>query len=61
MLALVPRPTRVPVIVCWLVALAAAWSPPRSATSACRLPATEARPSLGLFVVMLQGVAVIAR
>ena len=59
-LALVPRSTRVPVIVCWLVALAAALVAAALGYVRLSLPATEARPSLGLFVVILQGVAVIA-
>ena len=59
-LALVPRTTRVPVLVCWLVALAAAVVAAAIAWVRLPLPALDVRPSLGLFVVVLQGVAVIA-
>lgn len=59
-LALLPRSTRVPVIVCWLVALAAALVVAVLGWVRLSLPAVETRPSLGLFVVILQGVAVIA-
>lgn len=59
-LALLPRSTRVPVTVCWLVALAAAIVAAVLGFVRLTLPATETRPSLGLFVVILQGVAVIA-
>jgi GT2 family glycosyltransferase len=59
-LALLPRSTRVPVIVCWLVALAAALVAAVLGWVRLSLPAVETRPSLGLFVVILQGVAVIA-
>ncbi len=60
LLALLPRSTRVPVIVCWLVALAAALVVAVLGWVRLSLPAVETRPSLGLFVVILQGVAVIA-
>ncbi|WP_107706334.1 glycosyltransferase family 2 protein [Nocardioides allogilvus] len=59
-MALVPRSTRVPVLVCWLVALAAALVVAVLGWVRLSLPVTETRPSLGLFVVILQGVAVIA-
>ncbi len=59
-LALVPRPTRVPVVICWLVALAAAVVAAGLAFVRLSLPAIDTRPSLGLFVIILQGVAVIA-
>ncbi|MCW2835528.1 MAG: glycosyl transferase, family 2 [Nocardioides sp.] len=59
-LALVPRSTRVPVTICWLVALAAAVVAAGLAWVTLSLPAAVTRPSLGLFVVILQGVAVIA-
>lgn len=59
-LALLPPSTRVPVIVCWLVALAAAIVAAVLGFVRLSLPVTETRPSLGLFVVILQGVAVIA-
>ena len=60
LLALVPTSTRVPVIVCWLVALAAALVAAVLGYVRLSLPVVETRPSLGLFVVILQGVAVIA-
>lgn len=59
-LALWPRSTRAPVVVCWLVALAAALVAAVLGWVRLSLPAVETRPSLGLFVVILQGVAVIA-
>ena len=60
LLALVPRATRVAVTICWLVALAAAVVAACLAWVTLTLPATTTRPSLGLFVVILQGVAVLA-
>jgi hypothetical protein len=59
-LALVPRRTRVPVLVAWLVALAAAVVAAVLGAVSLSLPAVETRPSLGLFVVILQGLAVVA-
>ncbi|QIK75600.1 glycosyltransferase family 2 protein [Nocardioides piscis] len=59
-LALVPRSTRLPVLVCWLLALAAAVVVAALAWVRLPLPMVEVRPSLGLFVVVLQGVAVTA-
>ncbi len=59
-LALVPRTTRVPVTICWLVALAAAVVAAGLAWVTLALPAAVTRPSLGLFVMILQGLAVIA-
>lgn len=59
-LALVPRSTRIPVLGCWLVALAAAIVSAVLANVPLSLPAVDTRPSLGLFVVILQGVAVVA-
>ena len=58
--ALVPRRTRVPVLACWLVALAAALAAAVLARVTLDLPATTTRPGLGLFVVILQGAAVVA-
>ena len=58
--ALLPRRTRVPVLACWLVALAAAIAAGALAQVTLDLPATTTRPSLGLFVVILQGLAVVA-
>jgi GT2 family glycosyltransferase len=60
LLALLPRSTRVPVLACWLVALAAAVVVAGLGFVTLELPATRTRPSLGLFVVVLQGLAVIA-
>ena len=57
-LALLPSSTRVPVTICWLVALAAAVVAAGLAWVTLSLPAAATRPSLGLFVVILQGVAV---
>ena len=59
-LALLPRSTRVPVLACWLVALAAAVVVAGLGFVTLELPAIRTRPSLGLFVVILQGLAVIA-
>lgn len=58
--ALVPGRTRVPVLVCWLVALAAAVVSGVLSHVTLGLPSVTTRPSLGLFVVILQGTAVVA-
>ncbi len=58
--ALVPRRTRVPVVICWLVALAAAVVSGALSHVGLDLPAVTTRPSLGLFVVILQGTSVVA-
>jgi hypothetical protein len=58
--ALVPRRTRVPVLVCWLVALAAALASGALSHLTLDLPSVTTRPSLGLFVVILQGTSVVA-
>jgi GT2 family glycosyltransferase len=58
--ALLPRRTRVPVVICWLVALAAAVVSGALSHVTLDLPAVTTRPSLGLFVVILQGTAVVA-
>ncbi|WP_210504521.1 glycosyltransferase [Nocardioides xinjiangensis] len=58
--ALVPRRTRVPVLICWLVALAAAVVSGVLSHVRLDLPSVSTRPSLGLFVVILQGTAVVA-
>lgn len=60
LLALIPRSTRVPVLACWLVALAASVVVAGLGFVTLQLPATQTRPSLGLFVVILQGLAVVA-
>ncbi len=59
-LALVPRATRVPVLVCWVVALAAALVAAALGFVTLQLPATTTSPSLGFLVVVLQGLAVVA-
>ena len=58
--ALVPRRTRVPVVICWLVALAAALVSGVLSHVTLDLPSVSTRPSLGLFVVILQGTSVVA-
>ena len=58
--ALLPRRTRVSVLICWLVALAAAVVSGVLSHLTLELPAVTTRPSLGLFVVILQGTAVVA-
>ncbi|WP_224275406.1 glycosyltransferase family 2 protein [Nocardioides lacusdianchii] len=58
--ALLPRRTRVPVVICWLVALAAALVSGVLSHVSLDLPSVTTRPSLGLFVVILQGTAIVA-
>jgi len=58
--ALIPRRTRVAVLLCWLVALAAAVVSGLLSHVTLDLPAVTTRPTLGLFVVILQGTAVVA-
>jgi GT2 family glycosyltransferase len=58
--ALIPRSTRVPVLICWLVALAAAVVSGVLSHVTLDLPSVTTRPSLGLFVVILQGTWVVA-
>jgi GT2 family glycosyltransferase len=58
--ALVPRRTRVPVVICWLVALAAALASGVLSHVTLDLPSVTTRPSLGLFVVILQGTSIVA-
>ena len=58
--ALVPRRTRIPVAICWLVALAAAVVSGLLSHVTLDLPSVTTRPSLGLFVVILQGTAIVA-
>jgi hypothetical protein len=50
----------VPVVICWLVALAAALVSGVLSHLTLDLPSVTTRPSLGLFVVILQGTAVVA-
>jgi GT2 family glycosyltransferase len=59
-LAIGPRLTRVPVTICWVIALAAAVVVAALGLVTLHLPATSTPPSLGFFVVVLQGVAVVA-
>ncbi|MDR7251470.1 GT2 family glycosyltransferase/energy-converting hydrogenase Eha subunit A [Nocardioides sp. BE266] len=58
--ALIPRRTRVAVAICWLVALAAALVSGVLSHVTLDLPAATTRPSLGLFVVILQGTSIVA-
>ncbi len=58
--ALVPRRTRVPVVICWIVALAAAVVSGVLSHVTLDLPSVTTRPSLGLFVVILQGTWIVA-
>ncbi len=58
--ALVPRRTRVPVVICWIVALAAAVVSGVLSHLTLDLPSVTTRPSLGLFVVILQGTSIVA-
>ena len=58
--ALVPRRTRVPVLICWVVALAAAVVSGVLSHVTLDLPSVSTRPSLGLFVVILQGTSIVA-
>ena len=56
-----PARTRVPVLACWLVALAAAVVSAVLAQVTLDLPAVTTRPSLAAwFVVILQGTVVVA-
>jgi len=59
-LALAPRPTRVPVLVCWIVALVAAVAAAALGSFSLSLPAVTTLPALGVFVVVLQGAFVVA-
>lgn len=59
-LAILPAGARVPVLICWIVALAAAVVVAALAAVRLELPATTTPPTLGFFVVVLQGVAVVA-
>ncbi|WP_210650443.1 glycosyltransferase family 2 protein [Nocardioides sp. SYSU D00065] len=60
LVALLPRRTRVPVVICWLVALAAALVSGLLSHLTLDLPSVTTRPSLGLFVVILQGTSIVA-
>jgi GT2 family glycosyltransferase len=60
LVALVPRSTRIPVVICWLVGLAAALASGVLSHLTLDLPSVTTRPSLGLFVVILQGTTIVA-
>ena len=55
-LALAPRRTRIPVLTGWIVALSAAIVVAVLGAVVLELPATSTPPSLGVFVVVIQGV-----
>jgi GT2 family glycosyltransferase len=59
-LALVPRFTRIPVLVCWMVALVAAVAAAALGTVSLSLAATTATAGLGFVLVVLQGAFVVA-
>lgn len=59
-LAIAPVSTRIPVLIGWLVALPAACVVAVLGFVVLDLPATPTPPSLGFFVVVLQGIAVVA-
>ena len=59
-LALVPRATRIPVLVCWLVALVASVLAAVLGAVSVSLAATTADAGLGALVVVLQGAFVVA-
>lgn len=59
-LAVVPRSTRVPVTIGWMLALPAACVAALLSLVLLDLPATSTPPSTGFLVVVLQGVAVVA-
>ncbi|MDP3894748.1 glycosyltransferase family 2 protein [Nocardioides sp.] len=58
--ALVPRSTRVPVLVCWLVALVATIGAATLGRVTVSLPATDTRASSSIFVLLVQGALVVA-
>ena len=60
LLALAPRRTRIPVLTGWIVALAAALVVALLGAVVLELPATSTPPSLGVFVVVIQGVLLTA-
>lgn len=59
-IALVPLRTRIPVLICWLVAFSAASVAAVLAAIRLDLSGHTVRPGLGLFVVVLSGLAVVA-
>lgn len=60
LLGLVPRATRIPVIVCWVVALVVAVVAALLSAVTLSLPATSAEPGLGFLLVVFQGALVVA-
>lgn len=60
LLALLPRPTRIPVLVCWVVALVTSVVAALLGTLSFSLAATETTAGLGALVVVLQGTFVVA-
>ncbi|MFC5494854.1 glycosyltransferase [Nocardioides caricicola] len=60
LLALVPRSTRIPVLVCWVVALVAAVLAALLGTGTLALAATTVATGLAALVVVLQGAFVVA-
>ncbi len=59
-LALVPRLTRIPVLVCWIVASVAAVLAAALGGLTLQLSATTASPGLGFLLVVLQGAFLVA-
>jgi hypothetical protein len=60
LLALVPRATRIPVLVCWIVATVAAVTAALWSSFTLDLAATSTRAGAGFLVVVLQGAFVVA-
>jgi hypothetical protein len=59
-LALIPRPTRIPVLVAWLVAAVAALTAAALSVVPLPLPGGSVRPGLSVMVVVIQGCFVLA-
>jgi hypothetical protein len=60
MLALVPRSTRIPVLVTWLVALVAAGTATALSRVSLTLPAGPVRPGIAFLMIVLHGCFVLA-
>ncbi len=60
LLALIPRATRIPVLVCWIVATVAAVTAAAIGSFTLDLAATSTHAGLGFLVVVLQGAFVVA-
>jgi hypothetical protein len=60
LLALVPRATRIPVLVCWIVATVAAVTAALWSSFTLDLAGTSTRAGVGFLVVVLQGAFVVA-